>query len=35
MRCEGRLRDNHWMKERWWDALVYGVIEDEWKARKE
>jgi ribosomal-protein-alanine N-acetyltransferase len=35
MRCEGRLRDNHWMKGRWWDALVYGMIEDEWKARNE
>jgi ribosomal-protein-alanine N-acetyltransferase len=35
MRCEGRLRDNHWITGRWWDTLVYGMIEDEWKARKE
>lgn len=31
MRCEGRLRETQWYKERWWDTLVYGVLEDEWR----
>jgi len=30
MRQEGRLRENQWMKGRWWDMLVYGILEDEW-----
>lgn len=33
MRQEGRLRENQWMKERWWDTLVYGILEDEWAER--
>jgi ribosomal-protein-alanine N-acetyltransferase len=32
MRFEGRLRDNHWMQGRWWDTLVYGMLEDGWTA---
>lgn len=31
MRREGRLRENEWMRERWWDTLLFGVLEDEWK----
>jgi ribosomal-protein-alanine N-acetyltransferase len=31
MRCEGRLRQTRWYKGRWWDSLVYGVLEDEWR----
>ena len=31
MRLEGRLRQNEWFKGRWWDTLLYGLIEDEWR----
>lgn len=29
MRCEGRLRENEWFRGRWWDTLVYGVLEQD------
>ena len=29
MRNEGRLRQTRWYKGRWWDTLVYAVLEDE------
>ena len=32
MRCEGRLRENEWMKGRWWDTLLYGILDREWSA---
>jgi RimJ/RimL family protein N-acetyltransferase len=32
MRCEGRLRENSWFKGRWWDTLVYSLLEYEWSA---
>ena len=32
MRCEGRLRQTQWYKGRWWDTLVYGILEWEWQA---
>lgn len=31
MRLEGRLRQNEYFKGRWWDTLIYGLLEDEWK----
>jgi RimJ/RimL family protein N-acetyltransferase len=31
MRLEGRLRQNEWFKGRWWDTLIYGMLEDEWR----
>ena len=31
MRREGRLRQTRWYKGRWWDTLVYGMLEDEWR----
>ena len=34
MQREGRLRENRWMKGRWWDSLVYGILQDEWKAHE-
>jgi RimJ/RimL family protein N-acetyltransferase len=34
MQQEGRLRENRWMKGRWWDSLVYGILQDEWKAHE-
>jgi [ribosomal protein S5]-alanine N-acetyltransferase len=33
LQLEGRLRENHWMKDRWWDSLVYGLLEQEWRQR--
>ncbi len=30
MRREGQLRENEWMKERWWDTLLYGILDREW-----
>jgi RimJ/RimL family protein N-acetyltransferase len=32
LRCEGRLREDQWMKGRWWDTLLYGILEHEWRA---
>ena len=31
MRREGQLRQKHWFKGRWWDTLLYGLLEDEWR----
>jgi [ribosomal protein S5]-alanine N-acetyltransferase len=33
MRQEGRLREHEWMKGRWWDTLLYAILEHEWQAR--
>jgi ribosomal-protein-alanine N-acetyltransferase len=33
MRQEGRMRQDQWMKGRWWDTLLYSILVDEWKAR--
>lgn len=27
---EGRLREHRWMKGRWWDSLVFSILEQEW-----
>lgn len=32
MRLEGRLRDKERYKGRWWDRLLFAVLEDEWRA---
>jgi RimJ/RimL family protein N-acetyltransferase len=32
MRCEGCLREQFWMKGRWWDTLVYSILDQEWQA---
>ena len=31
MRYEGTLRENEWMKDRWWDTVLYGILEQEWR----
>jgi RimJ/RimL family protein N-acetyltransferase len=31
MQYEGRLRENKWMKDRWWDTVLYGILEYEWR----
>ena len=33
LRLEGRLRENEYFKDRWWDTLQYGLIESEWRAQ--
>ena len=32
MQLEGRLRENKYFKGRWWDTMLYGMLETEWKA---
>ncbi len=34
MRQEGRLRENEFFKGRWWDTLVYAILEPEWRTRQ-
>ena len=29
-KLEGRLREKEYFKGRWWDTLVYGILENEW-----
>lgn len=31
LRQEGRFRENEYFKGRWWDTLLFGLLEDEWK----
>ena len=33
MQLEGRLRENEWMKGRWWDTLVYATLDYEWETQ--
>jgi RimJ/RimL family protein N-acetyltransferase len=33
MRLEGRLRDKAYYKGRWWDRLLFAILEDEWHAQ--
>lgn len=35
LRREGRLREAEWMKGRWWDNLLYAILEQEWQTREE
>ena len=30
LQLEGRLRENESFKDRWWDTLLYGMLEGEW-----
>jgi RimJ/RimL family protein N-acetyltransferase len=30
MRSEGRLRENEFFKGRWWDTLLFGILDYEW-----
>ena len=32
LRLEGRLRENECFKGRWWDTLLYGVLENDWRS---
>lgn len=33
MRQEGRLRENEYYKGRWWDTLLFAILDYEWQAR--
>ncbi len=33
MRREVRLREEEWIKGRWWDTLVYSILDHEWRSR--
>jgi RimJ/RimL family protein N-acetyltransferase len=35
MKQEGRLRENEWIKGHWWDTLVYGILDYEWREKAE
>jgi RimJ/RimL family protein N-acetyltransferase len=32
MRREGHLRENQWFKGRYWDTLIYAMLEREWQT---
>lgn len=32
MRREGHLRENEWFKGRWWDTLLYAILDREWRT---
>ena len=32
MQREGRLREHRWVKERWRDSFLYGILDHEWKT---
>jgi RimJ/RimL family protein N-acetyltransferase len=34
LKLEGRLREKEYFKGRWWDTLVYAILEDEWKKSR-
>jgi RimJ/RimL family protein N-acetyltransferase len=34
MRQEGRLREKEYFKGRWWDTLIYAILDREWEERK-
>jgi RimJ/RimL family protein N-acetyltransferase len=31
LRREGQLRENEYFRGRWWDTLIYGILESEWR----
>ena len=34
MQREAHLREQAWFKDRWWDSLIYAVLEDEWRTAR-
>ena len=34
MQLEGRLRENKYFKGRWWDTLLFGILDYEWKSHQ-
>ena len=35
MRLEGRLHENEYYRDRWWDTLMYAILVDEWQMHKQ
>jgi RimJ/RimL family protein N-acetyltransferase len=33
-KLEGRLREHEYFKDRWWDRLLFGILEHEWHTPK-
>ena len=33
MRREAHLRENQFYKNRWWDTLIYAILEEEWRSQ--
>jgi [ribosomal protein S5]-alanine N-acetyltransferase len=33
MRQEARFREHEWFKGRWWDTLVYAILDHEWREQ--
>jgi RimJ/RimL family protein N-acetyltransferase len=33
MRLEGRLRENEYFKDRWWDTLMFGMLKSDWQPQ--
>jgi len=34
MREEGRFKNRRWMHDKWWDSLVFAILDSEWRAKK-
>lgn len=34
MRQEGHLRENQYYRSRWWDTLIFAILEHEWEAQQ-
>jgi hypothetical protein len=35
MQPEGRKRENEYFKGRWWDALLFGILDYEWTSHQQ
>jgi RimJ/RimL family protein N-acetyltransferase len=31
MRLEGELKQHRFLKGRWWNTVIYAILQDEWK----
>jgi RimJ/RimL family protein N-acetyltransferase len=34
MRREAHFREHQWYRDRWWDTLIYALLDREWRARQ-
>ncbi|HUZ00168.1 MAG TPA: GNAT family N-acetyltransferase [Thermomicrobiaceae bacterium] len=32
MRQEARFREHEWFRDRWWDTLIYAILDYEWRS---
>ena len=35
MKLEGRFREHRYYKDRWWDSLIYAILDYEWQIHKQ